>query len=65
MKYNKLIVTCMLVFLILFTISCLIIVATVQYEPSTLITSVFGFCGIEGGLLAWIKNTDTKTKKGD
>lgn len=59
-KYSKAVVTGMLIFLAIFTGVTLYLGFVHQYEQSTLITAVFGFCGLEGGLLAWIKNTDTK-----
>lgn len=62
MDHMTKIVNGILIFLVLFTITILYLVAHDHAEPSTLIMSVFGFCGVEGGLMAWIKNT--KTKKG-
>ncbi len=62
MDHMTKIVNGLLIFLVLFTIAILYLVAHDHAEPSTLIASVFGFCGIEGGLMAWIKTT--KTKKG-
>ena len=32
-------------------------------EPSTLTTCVFAFCGLEGGLLGWIKTSKNKLNK--
>lgn len=62
MDHMSKIVNWLLIFLTLFTIAILYLVAHDHAEPSTLIMSVFGFCGVEGGLMAWIKTT--KTKKG-
>ena len=60
MGYSKKLVTIMLVFLLLFVIACFIVVWHTSVEPDTLILSVFAFCGIEGGLMAWIKTTKVK-----
>ena len=60
MGYSKKLVTIMLVFLLLFVIACFIVVWHTSVEPDTLILSVFAFCGIEGGLMAWIKTTKLK-----
>lgn len=60
--FMKATITVMFIGLILFTIKVLHIFETVGSEPSTLITSVFAFCGIEGGALAWIRVVKTKSK---
>jgi hypothetical protein len=65
MNHMTKIVNGMLAFLIAFTVAVLWIVAHDHPEPSTLIAMVFGFCSVEGGLMAWIKNTNTKHKKGE
>lgn len=59
-KYIKKILAGMFIYLILFTIACLYITYKTGGEPKTLIMSVFAFCGIEGGLSAWIKTTKEK-----
>jgi hypothetical protein len=53
----------MFIYLLLFTCACLFITYKTSIEPKTLITCVFTFCGVEGGLSAWIKTT--KVKKND
>lgn len=58
--FSKIILISMLIFILLFTISCLYITYKTGYEPSSLIVAVFGFCATEGGLLAWIKTIKTK-----
>lgn len=63
--YMKVVLVCMFSFLILFTGACLLITYKTKIEPSTLIVSVFAFCGAEGGIAAWIKNTKEKKKKED
>lgn len=63
MNYNKKVITGMLIFLFLFVCVMVCLGFIYQYEQETLIKYVFGFCGLEGGYLAWIKTTDTK--KGD
>lgn len=65
MNHMTTIVNAMLVFLVLFCAAVIWLVAHDHAEPSTLIASVFGFCAAEGGLMAWIKNTNTKHKKGE
>ena len=60
MKFSKILIAAILIFLLLFTIACLLITAHTSVEPSALIVAVFGFCGVECGVLGWIKNTDTK-----
>lgn len=62
-KYIKKILVIMFIYLILFTSVCLFITYKTGTEPKTLILCVFAFCGVEGGLSAWIKTT--KVKKSD
>lgn len=62
-RYMKRVLAGMFIFLILFTIACLVITYQTQTEPSTLIVSVFAFCGAEGGMAAWIRNTKEKRRK--
>lgn len=59
-RFSKWILSLMLIFLLIFTVTVLLITYKTSYEPSTLITCVFAFCGAEGGFMAWIKN-----KKGE
>lgn len=61
-NYIKVILTGMFVYLILFTIACLFITYKTEAEPKTLITCVFAFCSIEGGMSAWIRTTKEKKK---
>ena len=61
MKFSNKIIVFIMVFLLLFIASCLIIIAKTGVEPSTLILSVFGFCGFECGIMGWIKTTKTKS----
>ncbi len=65
MDHMSKIVNGMLIFLALFTIAVLYLVFKDHTEPSALIMSVFGFCGVEGGLMAWIKNAKRKAEKGE
>jgi hypothetical protein len=64
-SYSKLILSLMLLFLLFFTCACLWITFKTGAEPSTLITCVFAFCGVEGGLTAWIKTVKVKNTKDD
>jgi hypothetical protein len=61
-NYMKKILTGMFIFLVLFTCACLFIAYKTESEPKTLITCVFAFCSVEGGLSAWIKNCKDKRK---
>lgn len=63
MKYSKKVLNYMLIILMLFVIGVLIVFWHTGSEPSTLVASVFAFCGVEGGLMAWIKTT--KVRKGE
>lgn len=61
-RFIKVIISCMLIYLLLFTCACLYISYTRGTEPQTLILCVFAFCGVEGGLSAWIRTTKEKKK---
>ena len=56
MRYSKVVLTIMLAFLLTYTIGV---------EPSTLTACVYGFCGVEGGLMAWLKVVERKNKGKD
>ena len=60
MKYSKVIISAMMLFLMVFVGVVLWEFKITGMEPSTLIVAVFGFCGVEGGLLAWIKLCEGK-----
>jgi hypothetical protein len=62
-KYSKWILACMLIFLIIFVQECLYITLKTGTEPATIAALVFGFCGVEGGLMAWIKTVKVKGGK--
>ncbi|MHB8130697.1 MAG: hypothetical protein ACYDEX_17030 [Mobilitalea sp.] len=62
-RYMKAVLAGMFIFLIFFTGACLFITYKTKVEPNTLIVSVFAFCGAEGGIAAFIKNTKEKKKK--
>lgn len=59
-KFSKKLLVCMFLFLMLFVITMCVLFYRTGSEPSTLITCVFGFCGVEGGALAWIKTIKSK-----
>ena len=61
--FMKLEIIALLSFLLWFTIKILELVESGFQEPPSLIIAVFGFCGLEGGILGWIKVTDKKKKK--
>ena len=60
MKFSKIVISFILIFLFLFTFAVLYAFYKVGSEPSTLITAVFGFCALEGGALALIKSLEIK-----
>jgi len=51
------------VFLLCFTVTMVIIFITQGSIPDTLVQYVFGACGLEGGVMGWIKTT--KERKQD
>jgi len=61
-RFIKIVLTIMFLYLLLFTCACLYITYKTGTEPKTLILCVFAFCGVEGGLSAWIKTTKEKKK---
>lgn len=65
MKFSKKVLIGMFIFLILFVIANLIIFLIKGSVPDALIMSVFGMCGIEGGILGWIKTLDKKGEKNE
>ena len=62
-RFTKVILIVMFIYLILFSFACLYITYKTGSEPNTLIMCVFSFCGIEGGLSAWIKTIKVKKKE--
>ena len=65
MRYSKVVLTIMLAFLLLYTIYNTFKFYTIGVEPSTLTACVYGFCGVEGGLMAWLKVVEHKNNKED
>lgn len=59
-RFSKAIILGMLLFLLLFVFLVLYLFKQTGNEPSTLISCVFAFCGVEGGALAWIKTIKSK-----
>lgn len=51
------------IFLALFTATMIVIHCITGSTPDTLITCVFGICGIEGGVMGWIKTSKNKLQK--
>lgn len=51
------------IFLALFTAAMIVIHCITGSTPDTLITCVFGICGIEGGVMGWIKTSKNKLQK--
>ena len=51
------------VFLALFTTAMTVIHCITGSTPDTLITCVFGICGVEGGVMGWIKTSKNKLQK--
>lgn len=56
-RFMKSIIIAVMLFLFSFTLTCLYITYKTSTEPSTLIMSVFGFCGLECGILGTIKKS--------
>lgn len=63
MRFSKKILTSMFIFLAVFVLAVLFINYKTGSEPSTLVASVFAFCGVEGGCLALIKSVEATTEK--
>ncbi len=59
-KFSKKLLVCMFLFLLLFVIAMCILFYKTGNEPGTLISCVFAFCGLEGGVLGWIKTNESK-----
>lgn len=53
----------MLFSVLIFTIIMIIVFCVKDAVPDELIIAFFAFWGIEGGAMAWIKNTDTKNQR--
>lgn len=64
-KFSKKLLVCMFLFLLLFVITICVLFYRIGNEPGTLITCVFAFCGLEGGVLGWIKTSESKNSKED
>ncbi len=64
-KFSKKLLVCMFLFLLLFIIAMCILFYKTGNEPATLISCVFAFCGLEGGVLGWIKTNESKNSKED
>ena len=64
-KFSKKLLVCMFLFLFLFVIAMCILFYKTGNEPGTLISCVFAFCGLEGGVLGWIKTNENKNSKED
>lgn len=62
-RFMKSIIVMVMFFLFLFTLICLYITYKTSTEPSTLIVSVFAFCGFECGILGRIKTSKQKSNK--
>lgn len=64
MKFSKVAVVLILAQVFLYTWVHLILSYCVEVEIAPMVSCAFyTFCGAEAGLLAWIKNTDTKKSK--
>lgn len=59
-KYSKVIITCLLVTVLLFTAIMTVIFCVKDDVPDSLVTSFFIFAGGEAGILGLIKHGDTK-----
>ena len=59
-KYSKVVITCLLMTVVLFTIVMTVIFCVKGSVPDSLVTSFFVFAGGEAGILGLIKHGDTK-----
>lgn len=59
-RFMKSIIVSVMLFLFIFVIACLYITFKTSTEPSTLIVSVFAFCGFECGILGKIKTSNQR-----
>lgn len=64
-RYSKIVLTIMLLFLLVYTIYNTYKFYTIGVEPSTLTTCVYSFCGAEGGFLTWLKTVERKNNGKD
>lgn len=51
------------IFLLCFVVAMTVIFVICGSIPDTLVTCVFGICGIEGGVMGWIKTSKNKLQK--
>lgn len=51
------------IFLLCFVIAMTVIFVVCGSIPDTLVTCVFGICGIEGGVMGWIKTSKNRLRK--
>ena len=65
MRFSKIVIASLLIFLVVFTVAMIVCAFVAQYEPSTLIGCVFAFAGAEGGFLAMIKIFEKENNKND
>ena len=49
-------------FLLVFTITMIIVFLICGSVPDTLVAGVFGACSVEGGIMGWIKNKKEQTQ---
>ena len=63
MKFSKACTALMLLSVLIFTIVMIIVFCAKDAVPDELIIAFFAFWGVEGGAMAWIKNTDTKHQR--
>lgn len=61
-KFSKKLIVLICIFLLIFISIMAYLFYKTGNEPATLITCVFAFCGIEGGILGWIKTSEEKLK---
>lgn len=50
-------------FLLLFTVTMIVIFVRCGSVPDTLVVSVFGACGFEGGICGWIKTAKERKQE--
>lgn len=63
MKTMDFILAVLGVFLLVFVVVMILLFIAYQSVPDTLIMSVFAACGLEGGVMGWIKTTKDKIRE--
>lgn len=65
LKFSKRIVLCLLLSVLIFTVTMIVVYIVKDGVPDSLITSFYAFAGGEAGFLGLIKYSDNKFSKGN